>query len=368
MQAQQSARHRGMTAPTPRPAIMTIAPYVGGEAKAAPGMKLLRLASNEGAYGPPPGAVDAVRNWLPDLHRYPDGSCAALREKLGTLHGIAPAHIVCGAGSDELIGLLVRAYAGAGDEVLYSQYGFLMYGIAAKAAGATPVQAPEKDLCADVDALLAAVTPRTKLVLLANPNNPTGSLLSHAEVVRLHKGLPGHVLLALDAAYCEYVDDAGYSAGDDLVASGNVVVLRTFSKIYALAGPRLGWAHCPPAVADVLNRLRGPFNVAAVAQVAGLAALDDAAFVKHAKAENTKVRASFMAALNALGLHVYPSAGNFVLVRFGVRAEEIRLALKERGILVRQMGAYQLPEYLRITIGTAEEMAIVAAALKEILV
>jgi histidinol-phosphate aminotransferase len=347
---------------------MTIAPYVGGEAKAAAGVKLLRLASNEGAYGPPPKAVEALNNWLPDLHRYPDGSCAALREKLGALHGISPSDIVCGAGSDELIGLLVRAYAGAGDEVLYSQYGFLMYGIAAKAAGATPIQAPEKDLCADVDALLKAVTPNTKLVLLANPNNPTGSLLSKTEVARLHKGLPSHVLLVLDAAYCEYVDDAGYSAGDELVSTGNVVVLRTFSKIYALAGPRLGWAHCPPEVADVLNRLRGPFNVAAAAQVAGLAALEDAEFLAHAKNENLKVRASFVTALTAFGLHVYPSAGNFVLVRFGANTEAVRLKLKERGILVRQMGAYQLPECLRITIGTADEMAQVSAALKDILV
>jgi histidinol-phosphate aminotransferase len=286
---------------------------------------------------------------------------------LGKKHNIDPAQIVCGAGSDELIGLLVRAYAGPGDEVLYSQYGFLMYGIAAKTAGAKPVAAPEKSLCADVDALLKAVTPRTKLVLLANPNNPTGSLLSKTEVARLHAGLPPHVLLALDAAYCEYVDDPAYSAGDELVAKGNVVVLRTFSKIYALAGPRLGWAHCPAEVADILNRLRGPFNVSALAQVAGLAALQADDFIAHACNENTKVRASFTAALQALGLKVYPSAGNFVLVEFGPNAEAVRLKLKERGILVRQMGAYQLPHCLRITIGTAEDMAIVASAVREIL-
>lgn len=353
--------------PTPRSGIMEIAPYVGGEAKAAPGQRLLRLASNEGAYGPPPKAVEAVQAYLPELHRYPDGSCAALREALASKHRTSPEKIVCGAGSDELIGLLCRAYAGADDEVLYSQYGFLMYAIAAKACGATPVAAPETELCADVDALLKAVTPRTKLLFLANPNNPTGSLLSKSEVARLHAGLRPDVLLVLDAAYAEFVTGSSYSAGDELVDSGNVVVLRTFSKIYALAGPRLGWAHCAPEIAGVLNRVRGPFNVPAIAQVAGLAALADDAFVQHAHQENAKVKAAFEATLKDCGLHVYPSAGNFVLVKFGPAAEQIRLALKERGILVRQMGAYHLPECLRITIGTAEDMQILATALKEIL-
>jgi len=355
------------SAPTPRPSVMSIAPYIGGEAKALPGQKLYRLASNEGAYGPPPKALDAIRAALPELHRYPDGNCTELRAKLGQLHGIDPAQIVCGAGSDELIGLLVRAYAGAGDEVLYSQYGFLMYGIAAKAAGATPIQALERNLTADVDALLAAVTPRTKLLLLANPNNPTGSLLSRTEVARLQASLPSHVLLVLDAAYCEFVDDTDYSAGDELVRHGNVVVLRTFSKIYALAGPRLGWAHCPPEVADVLNRIRGPFNVASLAQIAALAALEDHAFVAHAKQQNNAVKASFVASLAVMGLKPYPSAGNFVLVEFGPKAEEIRLKLKDHGILVRQMGAYQLPTCLRITIGTADDMAFVTSTLQQVL-
>lgn len=356
-----------MTKPQPRPGIMDIAPYIGGEAKAAPGQRLIRLASNEGAYGPPLKAVEAVRAYLPDLHRYPDGNCTALREALAKRHETSPEQIVCGAGSDELIGLLVRAYAGPGDEVLYSEYGFLMYAIAAKACGATPVAAKETNLCADVDALLAAVTPRTKLLLLANPNNPTGSLLSRSEIARLHAGLRPDIVLALDAAYAEFVTGSNYSAGDELISAGNVVVLRTFSKIYALAGPRLGWAHTSPEIAGVLNRVRGPFNVPAVAQVAGLAALEDDVFVHHAHHENAKVKAAFEAALAEMGVKPCPSAGNFILVHFGPRAEEIRLALKERGILVRQMNAYKLPEYLRITIGTAEEMDIVAAALKDIL-
>lgn len=346
---------------------MDIAPYVGGEAKAAPGQRLIRLASNEGAYGPPPKAIEAVRNYLPDLHRYPDGNCTALREALAKKHSISPDSIVCGAGSDELISLLMRAYAGPGDEVLYSQYGFLMYAIAARACGATPVAAPETELCADVDALLKAVTPRTKLLFLANPNNPTGSLLSKTEIARLQAGLRDDVLLVLDAAYAEFVTGGSYSAGDELVERGNVAVLRTFSKIYALAGPRLGWAHTSVEIAGVLNRVRGPFNVPAVAQVAGLAALQDEAFVHHAHNENAKIKASFEAALAGIGLHVYPSAGNFILVKFGPNAEDVRLKLKDRGILVRQMGAYKLPECLRITIGTAEDMQTVVGALKEIL-
>lgn len=353
--------------PKPHSHILAIAPYVGGEAKAAPGQRLLRLASNEGAYGPPPKAVEALKAYAPDLHRYPDGNSTELRQALARRHGISADGIVCGAGSDELIGLLTRAYAGAGDEVLYSQYGFLMYAIAAKACGATPVAAPEKDLRADVDAMLAAVTPRTKIVFLANPNNPTGSLLTRAEVARLHAGLRPDILLVLDAAYTEFVTDANYSAGDELVPHGNVAVLRTFSKIYALAGPRLGWAHTSPEITDILNRVRGPFNVPAPAQAAGLAALADDAFVTAAREKNAAVRSSFTRSLQGMGLHVYPSAGNFVLVEFGDRAEDIRLALKDRGILVRQMGAYALPRCLRITIGTAEEMTTVTNALKEIL-
>lgn len=356
------------TKPQPRPGIMEIAPYIGGEAKAEGNQRLIRLASNECAYGPPAKAVEALRAYLPELHRYPDGNCTELRAALGTKHSIDPAQIVCGAGSDELISLIIRAYAGTGDDVLYSQYGFLMYGIAAKACGATPVTAPESaELKADISALLAHVTDKTKVLLLANPNNPTGSMLTRAEVAQLHAGLPPHVLLVLDAAYTEFVTDPDYSAGDELVTAGNVIVLRTFSKIYGMAGPRLGWAHCSPDIAAVLNRVRGAFNVSAPAQIAGVAALSDLDFVPRMRKLNHQVRTSFVEALGALGLKVYPSEANFVLVHFGPRAEEIRLALKARGILVRQMGAYQLPHCLRITIGTPEDMQIVSATLAEIL-
>ena len=351
-----------MDGPTPKPGVLDITPYVGGEASAeAP--RLIRLASNEGALGTSPHAVAAYQALSGELHRYPDGGATELREAIAQLHGLDPARIVCGAGSDELIALLTKAYAGPGDEVLYSEHGFLMYALSAKAAGATPLAAPESNLTADVDALLAHVTGRTRLVFLANPNNPTGSFLSIADVARLHAGLPPHVLLVVDAAYAEYIARDDYEPGAALVdRASNVVMLRTFSKIYGLSALRLGWAYAPPAVTDVLNRVRGPFNTTAPAQAAGVAALADQAFVARSRSENDTWRAWTAERLVGLGLTVYPSIGNFLLVDFagrdGADAESARLFLKSRGILVRQMGAYRLPTCLRITVGTGEEMAV----------
>jgi histidinol-phosphate aminotransferase len=355
-----------MTAPAPRPGILDIAPYIGGEAQAPGNHRLIRLASNEGAFGPSPLAVAAYQKEAAELHRYPDGGCAALCRAIGAQFGLAPERLVCGAGSDELLGLLTRAYAGPGDEVLYSAHGFLMYPIAAKAVGATPVAVPERNLTADVDALLAAVTPRTKIVFLANPNNPTGSYLPAAELTRLHAGLPGHVVLVIDAAYAEFVSARDYSPGTELVlAADNVVMTRTFSKIYALASLRLGWLFGPPGIVDVMHRVRGPFNVSAPAQAAGIAALADGAFFAKVRDHNETCREGFAGRLRDLGLTVYPSAANFVLVSFKgwAEAEPVRLALKERGILVRQMGVYKLPDCLRITIGQQDEMEEVVAAL-----
>ncbi|WP_207482159.1 histidinol-phosphate transaminase [Arenibaculum pallidiluteum] len=362
------------TAPVPRPGILEIAAYVGGEAHAPGTGRVIRLASNEGALGPSPKAVEAYLAGAAEIHRYPDGGSTALREALAGLHGIDASQIVCGAGSDELIGLLVRSYAGPGDEVLYSRHGFLMYPISAKSVGATPVAAPERDLCTDVDAMLAAVTPRTRLVFLANPNNPTGSYLPAAEVERLHAGLPPDVLLVIDAAYAEYIEREDYDSGLGLVdRAPNVVVTRTFSKIYALGSVRLGWAYCPAAVADVLNRVRGPFNVSSAAQLAGLAALHDQDFVARSRAHNETWREWTRQELERLGLKVHPSVTNFLLVSFAGAAghndpaEAARRYLKARGILVRQMGAYGLPDCLRITIGTEAEMREVVAALSSFL-
>lgn len=357
-----------MTTPTPRAGILDIAPYVGGEA-ALPGFdRPIRLASNEGALGASPRAMAAYRALAGDLHRYPDGSAHALRDALGRRHGLDPARIAIGAGSDELIALLVRAYAGPGDEVLYSRHGFMMYAIAATAAGAKAVTAPETALTADVDALIGRATARTRVVFLANPNNPTGTYLARDQVKRLRAGLPASALLVIDAAYAEFVGRNDYSAGPDLVDdTDNTVMIRTFSKIYGLAALRLGWVYGPPTVIDVLNRVRGPFNVGAAAQAAGVAALDDQAHVDAARAHNDIWRPWFAEQAKALGLDTVPSVGNFVLVRFPAEArrgaDAAELFLKSRGILVRKMGGYGLPDALRVTIGLEDEMRVVVAAL-----
>ena len=351
--------------PVPRPGILDIAPYVGGEAALAGVNRVIRLASNENPLGPSEKAMVAYRALAPDLHRYPDGGATALRKALAATFKLDPARIVCGAGSDELIGLIVRAYAGVGDEVLYSRHGFLMYPISARTVGAVPVAAPETNLTADVDALLAHVTPRTKLCFLANPNNPTGSWLPKREVARLRAGLPENVVLVLDAAYAEYMTEPDYDPGVELVeAHDNVVMTRTFSKIFGLAALRLGWAYCPPAVADVLNRIRGPFNVPAPAQAAGAAAIADRAHTAKAKAHNDRWLPWFAQRMRALGLHPYPSVANFVLVRFPadpkLNAEAALKFLNARRILPRRVAAYGLPDCLRITI--AEEEAVKACA------
>jgi histidinol-phosphate aminotransferase len=359
--------------PRPRPGILALTPYVGGEHRPPAGARLranraVRLASNENPLGAGKAAQAAYRAAAGELHRYPDGDSRALREAIGAAEGLNPAAIVCGAGSDELIQLLVKAYAGPGDEVLHTRHGFLIYAIAARAAGATPVAAPERNLTADVDALLDRVSDRTRLVFLANPNNPTGSLLAAAELRRLHAGLPPDVLLVIDSAYAEYVMAPDYEPGSALVAAaGNVVMLRTFSKIHGLAALRLGWAYAAPAVTDVLNRVRGPFNVTATAQAAGVAALADRAHLEASRRHNAKLLPWFSRELAALGFTVAPSAGNFVLLRLadGATAEAALQHLKTEGILVRAMGGYGLPESLRITIGTQEDLQAVLDSLAD---
>lgn len=359
-----------MSAPLPRPGILDIDPYIGGESTIAGVNRIIKLASNESALGPSPKAVEALAAAATSVHRYPDGGCTALREALAQHHGIDAARIVCGAGSDELITLLCRAYLGPGDEMLYTEHGFLMYAIAARGVGATPVDAPETQLTADVDALLERVSERTRVVFLANPNNPTGSYLGAAELLRLRAELPAAVLLVLDLAYAEYIEKDDYADGFALVDSGeNVVVTRTFSKIYGLGGVRLGWAYCPAAVADALNRLRNPFNVSSLAQVAGLAALADQSFVARAKSHNARWREWTAVSLRRLGLAVPESFGNFILVRFpgeaGRDATAADAFLRSRGIIARRMAAYRLPDALRITIGREEEMHEAVAALSD---
>jgi len=355
---------------TPRPGILEVAPYVGGDSS-VPGVKrAIRLASNENPLGASPRAISAYSVLKDELHRYPDGGVTDLRQAIAEAEGLDPAQIVCGAGSDELIDFLARGYAGPGDEVLHSAHGFLMYPIAAKLSGATPVAAPERDLTADVEAMLARVTARTRVVFLANPNNPTGSYLSSDQVRALREGLPDRILLVIDSAYAEYVEEEDYSNGADLVAAcDNVVMTRTFSKIHGLAALRLGWALCPPGVAEVLNRLRGPFNVTQAAQAAGVAAISDTEHVARSRKHNAQWRAWLAERLSEVGLHPYPSAGNFILAAFPGTPEagaKAALAyLKARGILVRAMAGYGLPKCLRITIGTEEETRAAADTLAE---
>jgi histidinol-phosphate aminotransferase len=355
----------------PRPGILEIKPYVGGEASVPGVARVVRLASNENPLGTGTAARAAYRSLSGVLNRYPDGSASALRRAIAEAEGLDGERIVCGAGSDELISLLTNAYAGPGDEVLYSQHGFLMYSIAARSVGATPVAAPEVDLTASVDLLLGRVSERTRICFLANPNNPTGSYLSADALRRLRENLPENVLLVVDAAYAEYVTARDYTSGRDLVeAHDNVVMIRTFSKIHGLAALRLGWAYCPPAVADVLQRIRGPFNVSEPALAAGTAAVGDLDHVTRSRDHNRRWRDWFSTRARRMGLQVFASEGNFLLLRFPDPrrpAGEALAALKARGILLRGVGAYGLPDCVRITIGTRQDMRASADALGEFL-
>ena len=358
--------------PVPRAGILDIAPYVPGKSTATGGSKLHKLSSNETPLGASPKAIEAYRSLADKLEFYPDGSATALREAIARAHGLAADRIVCGNGSDEILHLLTSIYVAPGDEAIYSQYGFVVYPIAIMAAGGKPVQVPEKNFTADVDALLAAVTPKTRLMFLANPNNPTGTYLPFDEIRRLAKGLPKNVLLILDAAYAEYVNRNDYEAGIELVSqSDNVVMARTFSKIYGLAGLRIGWMYGPEHVVDAMNRYRGPFNMNAAAIAAGVAAMGDREFTAAAAAHNETWLPKVTTALEALGLTVLPSVCNFILVHFpdvdGKRAPDADAFLQSRGIVVRRMEAYGMPNALRMTIGSAEANEAVIATLTEFL-
>lgn len=355
-----------MNALTPRPGIMKIAPYVPGKDSVDGKETIAKLSSNEGALGPSPKAMAVYVKAAAELHRYPDGDSGGLRSAISRHYGLDAGRIVCGAGSDELLNLVVRAYCGPGDELLYSQFGFLMYPINALGVGATPVAAPEKDYRADVDALLAKVSDKTRVVCLANPNNPTGSYVIKDEVRRLHAGLPRNVLLVIDAAYAEYVSRNDYESGVELVDQAeNVVMTRTFSKIYGLASLRLGWLYGPASVVDVLSRLRQPFNVNLAAQIAGVAALADIAHTDASRTNNDIWLPWLGAELSRLGLKPLPSVGNFLLVGFGSRerAAAANDWMMNDGLIPRMVAGYGLPEHLRITIGTDTEVKAVRDSL-----
>ena len=352
--------------PRPQPGILDIAPYVGGEGTRSGHA----LAANENPLGAGDAARAALRRGLEAAHVYPDGGATALREAIARAHALDPAGIVCGNGSDELLALLCRAYAGPGDEVLHSAHGFLMYRISALAAGATPVSVPERGLRVDVAAMLAAVTGRTRILFLANPNNPTGSVLLRRELLALVDGLPERVLVVLDSAYAEYCAGPEYAAeyedGAALVAARpNVVMTRTFSKIHGLAALRVGWAYAPAPVAAVLHRIRGPFNCNTPGLLAAAAAVGDRAHVARSAAMNAENRSLLAAGLRRAGLAVAPSAGNFLLVGFADPAAAAAAdgRLRAADIRVRAMSAYGLPAHLRITVGTGEAVAGVLAVL-----
>ena len=350
--------------------IAQIHAYVPGKATADDGRPLVKLSANENPLGTSPLALEA-RAKASSPAVYPDPDSRALREAIGEKHGIAPERVVMGTGSDELLNLAAQAFAGPGDEVLFARYSFSVYEIAARRVGATPVIVPDKDYAASVDAMLDAVTERTRVVFLANPNNPTGSFLPGDELARLHSGLPGDVLLVVDQAYAEFLapedDDGGMALA---AAQENVLVTRTFSKIYGLAGERIGWATGAPALIDALNRIRGPFNVTVSGQAAALAALSDDDFVNRSREHNASERARFaetVASLSNHGLRALPSEGNFVLVLFegALTAEAALAGLAERGYAVRWMPNHGLAHALRITIGSRDDMASISQGLRD---
>ena len=358
--------------PQPKPGVMDIAAYVPGKSAVPAGVKLFKLSSNENPLGASPAAKEAVKALAEKMEFYPDGAATKLREAIGEVHGLNPANIICSNGSDEIIGLLAQTYLKPGDEAIFTEHGFLVYRIQILASGGVPVVVRETNERADVDAILAAVTERTKIVFLANPNNPTGTYIPFDEVRRLQAGLPKNVLLVLDAAYAEFVRRNDYESGIELVSSTeNVVMTRTFSKVHGLGGIRLGWAYCPAHIADAVNRMRGPFNVNAAAIEAGTAAIRDRGHVERSVEHNAKWLAWTTDELTRLGLTVTPSVGNFILIHFP--ADDAHSAAKAddyltaRGYVLRRVSAYGFPNALRMTIGTEEANRGVVAALKDFL-
>ncbi|MDW4549436.1 histidinol-phosphate transaminase [Defluviimonas sp. D31] len=348
----------------PQPGIMDIALYEGGAAHVAGVTDAVKLSSNENPFGPSDKAREAFQRAVHKLHRYPNTDHASLRRAIGETHGLDPSRIICGVGSDEIIHFLCQAYAGPKDEVVFTEHGFLMYRISAMAAGATPVAVKERDRTTDVDAILAACNRRTKLVFIANPNNPTGTMIGLPEIERLASGLPKQAILVLDGAYAEYVE--GYDGGAALATErANVFMTRTFSKIYGLGGLRIGWGYGPQAIIDVLNRIRGPFNLSTAQLEAAEAAVRDRDHVERCREENTRLRAWLAEALAEKGVPSDTSTANFVLARFASEAEAGACDefLQTQGLIVRRVAGYGLPHCLRITIGDEASCRRVAHAI-----
>ena len=359
-----------MSRPVPKPGILDIAPYVAGKSGDGQSGRVFKLSANETPFGPSPKAIEIYRSAGLHLEDYPEGSSRVLREAIGRRYGLDPNRIICGAGSDEILNFLAHVYLGPGDEAIHTTHGFLVYPIATMSNGATNVVVPEIDFTANVDLILKAVTPRTKLVWLANPNNPTGTYLPFDEVKRLRNGLPPHVLLVLDAAYGDYVSRNDYESGIELVATtDNTVMTRTFSKIYGLAALRIGWMYGPEHIVDAVNRIRGPFNVSTPAMLAGVAALEDTEHYNMSRDHNEHWRTLLTEEIGKLGLKVTPSVGNFILIHFplekGKTSDEADVFLTKRGLILRALKNYQLHHSLRLTIGTEEANRLVIAALAD---
>ncbi|WP_147109114.1 histidinol-phosphate transaminase [Tateyamaria sp. syn59] len=355
-----------MTRITPQPGIMDIALYQGGASHLAGVSEVLKLSSNENPAGPPPAAIDALSQAARDMHLYPSTDHAALRTAIAEVWTVDADRVICGVGSDEVLQFVTQAFSGPGDEIIHTAHGFSMYPILANMAGATPVCVPEADRVVDVDAILGAVTERTRIVLLTNPGNPTGTRLPDEEIVRLADSLPEHVILVIDGAYTEYAE--GYDGGRGLAETRpNVLMTRTFSKIYGLGGLRVGWGYGPKDMIDVMTRIRQPFNLSTVALAAAEAAVRDVQWVEACAELNADQRARLTGALRQLGLACDDSDTNFVLARAAsvAEADEAEAALNADGILVRRVGGYGFPEGIRITVGNAEQTGRVIAALTE---
>src|SRR3954468_2585307 len=360
-----------MSRPVPNPGILDIAPYTPGKSPVPePGRKVFKLSANETPFGPSPKAIEAYQAAASHLEDYPEGTSQGLREAIGRPFGLDPDRSICGAGSDEILNLLAHTYLSKGDEAISTAHGFLVYPIATMANGAINVVAPETDLTADVDAILQRVTPRTKLVWLANPNNPTGTYLPFDEVKRLRAGLPPHVVLVLDAAYSDYVSRNDYERGIELVSTtDNTVMTHTFSKIHGLAALRVGWMFGPAHIVDAVNRIRGPFNVSTPAMRAAVAAIEDTAHLEMSKAHTDHWRNRLTEESGKLGLKVTPSVANFILIHFpldkGKTAADADAFLTARGLVLRALSNYRLPHALRMTIGTEEANRLVVEALRD---
>ena len=349
----------------PQPGIMDIALYKGGAAHVAGMSNVVKLSSNENPLGPSSKAVQAMQEAAASMHVYPSSDHATLRQAIGEVHGLDSERIICGAGSDEIIAFLCQCFAGPGDEVLFTEHGFGMYRISALAAWAAPVAVKERERVTDIDALIAGCTEKTRLVFIANPNNPTGTMISETEVARLADQLPEQAILVLDGAYAEYVE--GFDGHAALIeARSNVVMTRTFSKIYGLGGARIGWGYGPRQIIDVLNRVRGPFNVSATALAGAEAAVRDRAYIEHCRVENAKWRTWLAEALAELGVPSDTSCTNFILARLASReeAEACDLFLQSQGLIVRRVAGYNLPNALRITVGDEDACRRVATAMR----